>query len=81
MKIYEVKFTFANEKTKKYELEGESRQQLINNILANDWYEVNGEDDIINLAQVTHISVIDKEEMNVRRRKSAQRASEIAKLF
>lgn len=79
MNIFEVKFTFVNEKTKTYELEAPSREQMIDDILENDWYKV--EEDIINLVHVTNISVIDKEEVAIRRRKSAQTASDLAKLF
>ncbi|MGE7890893.1 hypothetical protein ACQKN7_26655 [Bacillus cereus] len=61
MKTFLVEFYFTNEKSKSYEIEKVSKSQLLDEISAMKWYQV--EDDIINLANVTHINVRDKEEV------------------
>lgn len=69
MKTFLVEFYFTNEKSKLYEIERVSKSQLMDGISAMKWYQVGN--DIINLANVTHVNVKDKEEVE------AQRAADI----
>ncbi len=72
MKTFLVEFYFTNEKSKSYEIESASKSQLMGGISSLKWYEVGN--DIINLANVTHVNMRDKEEVE------AERAAEIETL-
>ncbi|MBT2576849.1 hypothetical protein J7E43_05425 [Bacillus sp. ISL-8] len=76
MKTFLVEFYFTNEKSKLYEIEKVSKSQLMDGISVMKWYGV--ENDIINLANVTHINVRDKEEVEVERAAEIEALSQIS---